>query len=236
VRFALNADKELDATAIGIYEALWLEGFSDLPDACLIAAFQKTLRTAKFWPIKIADGREHVSSAASRSTDEAAEQAWQRVLEIRRTSWSPDAPGGFYGGPPRLSPRIAQAARAAGVWRDFPTTEALHVWAKKVFFESFLAWGEREQEKFLLPDGEVKNLLARFAETKALPAPEVCFQELHERGLAYAEVLTEENAWGEPKKSLPLVDKEKRREIEAELADYGKRQAAILAELNGEAR
>jgi hypothetical protein len=173
VRFALNADKELDADAIGLYESLWLEGFSDLSDSCLVAAFRKTIQSAKFWPVKIADVREHVSSAVSRSTDEASEKAWERVLEIRRVHWCPDIPGPFNHALAGLSERVRCAARASGIFRDFTESEyengALHTWAKKRFFESFNSWGEREQDKFLLPEGETKKLLIEFAETKALP-------------------------------------------------------------------
>jgi len=141
--------------------------------------------------VKVADIRKHVASAETNAANLAVEECWERVLELRRVYWNPDMPGGFSRGMPRLSPRVAQAARAAGVWRDFPTTEALHVWAKKRFVESFIAWGETQQDKMLLPDGEIKNLLAEYAETKALPAPEVCFEDLHKHGLKYAEQISE---------------------------------------------
>jgi hypothetical protein len=38
--------------------------------------------------------------------------------------------------------------------------DALHTWAKKRFVESFIAFGEREHDQFLLPSGELKELLA----------------------------------------------------------------------------
>jgi hypothetical protein len=188
-KLAVNAGAALDAKTQAVYRAIWLEGFADLSPEVLRAAFQKTLRESVYWPVKVADIRKHVTSAASNATDEAAEKAWQRVLDIRRVQWSPDAPGGFYGQPPRLPERVAQAARAAGVFRDHESIESLHVWAKKRFVESFTAYGEMEQDKFLLPDGEIKNLLAEFSETKALPAPAVDFAGLHKRGLEYAETL-----------------------------------------------
>jgi hypothetical protein len=184
----VNAGAALDAKTQAVFRSIWLEGLSDLSPAVLLAAFRKTLRECPYWPVKVADIRKHVSHAVSNATDEAAEKAWERVLECRRVYWNPDMPGGFSRGMPRLPARVAQAARAAGVWRDFPTTEALHVWAKKVFFESFLAWGEREQDKFLLPDGEVKNLLAEFSETKALPASDN-WNELRARSLTHSEEL-----------------------------------------------
>ena len=173
MRFALNADKELDADAVGLYESLWSEAFSDLSDSCLSAGFQKTLRTAKFWPIKVADVREHISQAVSNATGDAGEKAWERVLEIRRVHWSPDIPGPFNRAVAGLSERVKQAARAAGIWRDFTAEEyengGLQTWAKKRFFESFNLWGDQEQDKFLLPEGETRKLLIEFAEAKALP-------------------------------------------------------------------
>lgn len=231
MRFALNADKELDADAIGLYESLWLEGFSDLSDACLVAAFRKTIHSAKFWPVKIADVREHVARAESKATDEAAEQAWQRVLEIRRCHWNPDIPGPFNRALAALPERIRQAARASGVFRDVESADSLHVWAKKRFLESFTAYGEREQNEYLLPDGEIKNLLADFSTTKALPAPNVSETGLHDRGLAYGKKLRELYAntpYTPPEPPESAI--QQRRAIEAELAEYGQRQAAILAE------
>ena len=62
-------------------------------------------------------------------------------------------------------------------------------WAKKRFIESDLAWVELEQDQFLLPDGELKNLLAGIAETKALPPASVGWNELRSRGLEYAKTL-----------------------------------------------
>lgn len=167
---------------------LWLEQLGGIEPATLQRLFERAMRTYKFFP-KIAEILEPLQGAEKKAAPEAAEQAWERVLEIRRTQWSPDAPGGFYGGKPKLSERIWQAARAAGVFQDFESVEGLHTWAKKRFIESFIAYGEVEQDKFLLPDGEIKNLLAEFSQTKALPAPRVNFKELHKRGMEYAEKL-----------------------------------------------
>jgi hypothetical protein len=175
-KLALNAGAALDAKTQAVYCSIWLEGLSDLSPAVLVAAFRKTLRECPYWPVKVADIRKQVSSAVNRSTDEAAEKAWERVVEIRRVYWNPDIPGEFNHAVSRLSERVKQAARAAGVWRDFTESEweagALHTWAKKRFFESFNAWGEYRQDELLLPEGEVKKLLIEFSESKAaLPAP-----------------------------------------------------------------
>jgi len=74
----------------------------------------------------------------------------------------------------RLPERIRHAVRAANIFREFTESEfesgALHAWAKKRFVESFTAYGELERDEFLLPDGEIKNLLAGCADLKALPA------------------------------------------------------------------
>src|SRR5262250_1479220 len=53
-KLALNAGQPIDDTAMDVYESIWAEGFADLSNAVLEAAFKKTLRTCKFWPIKVA--------------------------------------------------------------------------------------------------------------------------------------------------------------------------------------
>ena len=168
VKLALNAGQELDVTAVGVYEALWNEGFEDLAYSVLKAAFKKTLKTCKYWPVKVADIREHVTQAERNATTMEADNAWQRVLKLRRLFWNPDMPGGFSRGMPRLDERTEQAARAAGVFRDHDSLEALHVWVKKKFIESYIAWGELMQDEFLLPEGELRDLLADAAQ-KLLP-------------------------------------------------------------------
>jgi hypothetical protein len=172
-KLAVNAGASLDAKTQAVFCSIWLDGLSDLSPAVLLAAFRKTLRECPYWPVKVADIRKHVTHAVSNATDEAADKAWNRVLEIRRVHWCPDIPAPFDRAVSQLTERVKQAARAAGVWRDFTESEwesgTLHTWAKKRFFESFNSWGEREQDKFLLPEGETKKLLIDVAETKALP-------------------------------------------------------------------
>jgi hypothetical protein len=172
-KLAVNAGAALDAKTQAVYCSIWREGLSDLSSAVLLAAFRKTLRECPYWPVKVADIRKHVTRAIQNETDDAAEMAWKCVLEIRRVHWCPDVPGPFNRTIANLTERVRQAARSAGIWRDFTASEyengALHTWAKKRFFESFLSWGERDGDKFLLPDGEAKKLLIEFAETKALP-------------------------------------------------------------------
>lgn len=155
----------------------------------LEAAFRKTLQSCKYWPIKVADIREHIDRTKQTALAEAADLEWQRVLALRRAYWNPDFPGGFTRGMPRLSERTQAACRAAGVFREVSEPDQLHVWRKKRFIESYLAWEALEQDQFLLPDGELRNLLSGLAETKVLPSSEIPFNDLHERGLRYAEEL-----------------------------------------------
>src|SRR5690348_4939558 len=94
-KLAVNAGASLDAKTQAVFCSIWGEGLGDLSPSVLEAAFRKTLRECPYWPVKVADIRKHVSCAVSNATDEAAEQAWRRVLEIRRVHWSPDVPGPF---------------------------------------------------------------------------------------------------------------------------------------------
>jgi len=192
----VNAGAALDAKTQAIFASIWRDGLGDLPLDVLQAAFQKTLKECAYWPVKVADIRRHVVKAKEVATADTAERAWQRVLEIRRLDWSPDIPGPFHRALAGLSERVRQAARAAGVFREFTESEfengALHTWAKKRFIESFHAWGELEQSKFLLPEGETKKLLIEFAKTKALPKPKDAPQLPAEERLRIADELAAE--------------------------------------------
>jgi hypothetical protein len=229
VKLAINAGAALDAKTQAVYCSLWLEGLSDLSSGVLQAAFRKTLRECAYWPVKVADIRKHVSHAESNATTEAVEKAWERVLEIRRVHWNPDVPGPFHRALAALPERIRQAARASGVFRDHESQEALHVWAKKKFSASFTAYGEREQDAFLVSDGEIKKLLTDFSENQALPAPDVCFNDLHRRGVEYGKELRVLYEWKNTADSLPEWDADTRQQIEQELAGYRERFNAALA-------
>lgn len=208
---------------------LWVEAFGAMDAAILERLFARALKTCKFFP-KVAEILEPLENAEKKAAPTAAEEAWNYVLDLRRVYWNPDMPGGFSRGMPKLSERVQQAARAAGVFRDFESVEALHTWAKKRFVESFIAYGECEQDKFLLPDGEIKNLLAGAAQAKALPAPRVSFEDLHKRGLQYAEECKALSAWKSAADALPEFDAETRAQIETELASYGERFNAALSQ------
>jgi hypothetical protein len=184
----MNAGQPIDATAIGVYQALWEEGFEDLSYGVLEPAFKKTLRECKFWPVKVADVREHVSNTEEIAISQAAELEWQRVLDLRRRYFNPDMEGGFSRGMPKLSERVDRAARASGVFTiQNCEPEAIHVWAKKRFIESYVAWTELEHDQFLLPDGEIKNLLAGVAKAKQLARSRDEFQAARIAGEEYRE-------------------------------------------------
>jgi hypothetical protein len=171
--FALNAGACLEPDSLAAFESLWTEGFSDLPDRAFEAACRKALRECAFWPVKVADIRKHIAHAEKNAADSLAEEAWETVLDIRRSYWSPDAPGGFWSGAPVMSDRMSTASRAAGVFREHESVESLKVWAKKRFVESFLAYEEMERDKFLLPggeDGELRKLLALVSHQRSFPA------------------------------------------------------------------
>jgi hypothetical protein len=172
--------------------------------------FSRALRACKFFP-KVAEILAPLASVEANAAPEAAEEAWARILEIRRVYWNPDIPGPLDHALARLSDRVRQAARAAGVFRDFTAAEfekgALHTWAKKRFVESFIAYRELKQDEFLLPDGEIKNLLSGFAQTKMLPAPPEDWSECRDRGEAYrAQLATQGPPELSPEERLRVAD------------------------------
>jgi hypothetical protein len=157
--FALNAGQSLDATAIGIYESMWITALADVSEPLLEQAFVRALRRVKFWPIKVADIREHIGRMEKANDESSAEMAWQQILDIRRTCYNPDIPQYLSRALSKLNERIRTAARAAGVFREHDTVESLHVWCRKRFVESFIAWGERERDEVFLPPGRVLNMV-----------------------------------------------------------------------------
>ena len=113
----------------------------------------------------IGDVRQHLTKAEVCATNLEAEQKWQQVLAFAQST-SPD----YAGRPIRIKEQTRAAINAAGGldWiRDCPADELQ--WAKKRFVESYEQWTALGKNKFLLPDGEIKNLLADAAQMKALP-------------------------------------------------------------------
>lgn len=203
-RFGVNFEK--DAAPI---LPVWLESFGGIDAAVLEKLFVRALQVCKFFP-KVAEILEPLHTAEKVAVPEAAAKAWEHVLEIRRVYWNPDIPGPFDRALAQLSERVRTAARACGVFREFTAEEyesgALHTWAKKRFIESFLAWEELQKDQFLLPDGEVKDLLADAAETKALPAPKISFEELHMRGFEHCARLKQSTPELSPEARLLVAD------------------------------
>jgi hypothetical protein len=182
-RFGVNFEKDVAPVL-----PLWLEAFGGLKPETLEPLFRKALNTCKFFP-KIADILEHAEQAKANAEEEAAAQKWTQVREYIRLHYNPDLrpqqPSG-----PRISERTQRAINAAGGLPYLSECIADDlVFARKRFIESYLRWDELHQEQFLLPDGEIKNLLAAFSDTKALTYAGPTFEELHEKGLAYSEEL-----------------------------------------------
>jgi hypothetical protein len=169
-KLAVNAGAALDAKTQAVFKALWLEGLGDLSPDVLRAAFVKTLRECAYWPVKVADIRKHIVHAEATAEVMAAEEAWSVALDFRRRYWRFDLPGQRASYAPKLSERIEQSMRAAGVCVDYDDPDQLNVWCKKRFIEYFLAWTEMEKEgKFLLPQGELREMLTSLGQAKALP-------------------------------------------------------------------
>jgi hypothetical protein len=163
----MNAGQALDATSFSVYLALWEEGFEDLPYGVLEAAFKRTLRECKYWPIKVADVRGRIDKAKETAVLAAADIEFQRLLQYCRYWVNPDIQ---FSRTPKLPERIDRAARTAGglFYLRQCSTEELQ-WAKKRFIGAYVSWEDLNQDQFLLPGGELKDLLASVAEKKALP-------------------------------------------------------------------
>lgn len=162
--FALNAGQALDTDTLSVYVTLWLEAFADLSDDVLEGAFRKTLATCKFWPVKIADVREHVE----RAEDSRAEDEWQNTLEYCRRHVNADL---GMAGAPTLPADIAHAAAAAGglYFLESCSTDDL-VWAKKRFLEDLSRQRKAGDIIACLPDSPLGKLLEAAAPRFALPA------------------------------------------------------------------
>ncbi len=216
---------EITAPLVGV----WVEVLSAHTPEVLAPLFRKVLQTFKAeygrtFPTP-ADVLEPVAKAEKAATPEAAERAWKRVLDIRRLHYNPDIPGPLTRELAKLPERIRQAARAAGIFREFTESEyesgALHTWGKKRFVESFTAYSDIEQNGFALPEGEIKSLLKDFAETKALPYA-VDWEALRERGEEYRASLHSEpckSVRALPIREPSVVDVEGRRKELARQAE-----------------
>ena len=149
--------------------SIWIDELSGYAVDALEPLFRHVLRTCKFFPTP-ADILEPLQSVKRAALPEEASEAWQKVLSIRREHFNSDFPEHLARAVAKLPDRVQRAAKAAGVFREVSDPDQLHVWAKKRFIESYLAWEEMKENQLLLPDGELKNALTRVAQTTALPS------------------------------------------------------------------
>jgi len=167
VRFALNADKPLDAKEQAVYCSMWEEGFSDVDADRLRAAFIACLRSHVFKTIPtIGDIRQHLAKAETGAAETEAAKKWDDVQDYA-VGRSPDY---AEKNPPRILEQTATAIRAAGGLdhiRDCDS-ESLQ-WARKRFIESWLRWHELQGNQFLLPPGPIKDRIADVATAKSAP-------------------------------------------------------------------
>ena len=186
-RFSVNASEALTPERASALAVLWTEAFADLPDAVLEHAFRKTLNECKFWP-KVADVLEHVEHAQTNAAEEEAAQKWTRVLDYIRVFWNPDIPPK---NAPRITERTRRAINAAGglAYLADCARESLQ-WARKRFIEAYIRYGELQQDEYLLPAGEVRDLLEACAKQKQLPGPDV-YETSRAIGESYRERLGE---------------------------------------------
>lgn len=107
---------------------------------------------------------QDLAKAEESAVNLEAEQKWQQVLAYAQTT-SPD----YASRPVRIKEQTQAAIRAAGGldWiRDCPDDDLQ--WAKKRFIEAYQQWTALDKGQYLLPDGELKNLIASHAD-KLLP-------------------------------------------------------------------
>jgi hypothetical protein len=142
---------------------LWLEAFGAMDAAVLEKLFSRALKKCKFFP-KVADILECVEDVKKKAGDEEAAQKWTAVLEHIRREWSPDIPSKR-----RISERTQRAINAAGGLAYIADCEPeSKQWARKRFIEAYVSWGELQQDGYLLPPGEVRDLLAECAASKSV--------------------------------------------------------------------
>jgi hypothetical protein len=148
---------------------LWVDVFADLTPQQVETIFSKAEQSLKFWPSP-GEVRAFLPLAEKMKAESAA-QKWDTVLAyVMRCS--PDYPDK---NSPRILPRTQRAINAAGglnYMRECDPDEL--TWARKRFIESYVRWGELQEDMDLLPDGELKTLLKEHAEKldpRCLPPP-----------------------------------------------------------------
>ena len=141
---------------------LWVDVFvrAQIAPERIEGAFDKAEKQRKFWPTP-AEVLGFISNAEDHSAEERAAQKWSEVLRYSRQDYHPDLRN--HRGRP-ISDRTRRAIAAAGglAYLSECTGDDL-VFARKRFIEAYLRWDELKQNEFLLPSGEVRNLLAETA-------------------------------------------------------------------------
>jgi hypothetical protein len=164
-RFCAEHDKDIEQVL-----PVWIDAFKGIDLEVLERLFRRAQRESKFFP-KIAEILGFLQKAEEIAVPQAAEEAWQYALKLRREEWNPDLPSRLAAILRGLPERFQVACRASGVFRDFESLEALHTWAKKPFIETFMDYVKTERDQFLLAEGNKVKCLLAASPLKSLPPP-----------------------------------------------------------------
>jgi hypothetical protein len=147
---------------------VWVDVFAraNVTAALAETAFDKAEERLKFWPspAEVLGFISFERLLAKRAEEEAA-QKFEQVLAyaIRR---SPDIPDR---NPPRIRERTQRAINTAGgldYLRDCDR-DSLQ-WARKRFIDAYIRYGELQQDEYLPPAREIRDLLEASAEQNRL--------------------------------------------------------------------
>ena len=155
---------------VNVHLPVWRIAFSDIDPILLASLFKRALQTVKWFP-QPSEILAPMQAAKQAIEPQEAEDAWQKVLDIRRLHYNPDIPQYLANALAALPERVQQAARASGIFREVSDLEQIYTWGRKKFIESYLRSGALAENSFALPEGELKNLLAEAAQRLALPIP-----------------------------------------------------------------
>jgi hypothetical protein len=118
----------------------------------------------------IGDVRKHFEISKSDAAAEEAARKWDSVLDYVRFHYHPDL---SVRSGPRIVERTRRAINAAGGLAHIANCDSKSLaWARQRFMERFIRWSGLEEVQFLLPPGEMKNLLADVARAKDASQPE----------------------------------------------------------------
>ncbi len=146
---------------------IWTDVFqrANVEPVQIRAAFQKAEEVCKFWPSP-ADVLELIAKAGRNAAEAEAGRKWQQVLDYIRIHYNPDIASK---NAPRITERTHRAISAAGGLAHIADCGLeSRQWARKRFIEAYLRWAELQQDEYLLPPGEVGDLLAECAASKSV--------------------------------------------------------------------